>query len=219
MWLTCERSRNRILRCPAKSQAALHRPVGNAEFFGPGFQRLRTALIFDKDGRSLIERLLFACCPTNIAGLIMTVRIRAVQAMLGAWPRSHILKEALEGFPAVTHANTSAAIPLKRSILGALAPIFHADPGSIFRSHRVAFTCPMQSSTFDSARETPLRLPACQKGKQNGFFGATFASTEKASVVSSREAFGHDRPRAEGLPEFNDGEWHTQLYHNEGETW
>ena len=77
---------------------------------------------------SCVSRLLFLCCPSAVAGFIVTVVVDAINRQFARWPFSHIGQEVLKLTPPIAHANAPSAIVLVCPIGAAIADVKHSTP-------------------------------------------------------------------------------------------
>ena len=123
---------------PSAIQSALQGICRNANTLGPVLD-VHGDSINSQHGRINPIAVLFGVSgPSAIAGFVVAFVVWvAINAVLFAWPRSHVREERLKGvFPSVAHRNSTTAIPFEHFAASIEASVFHFLPDFILRPVR-----------------------------------------------------------------------------------
>ena len=100
----------------------------------PFAQRASFASVSDKPSVPRVVRLLPLRRPPNVSGLIVSVVVNAINAVLGRRFLPNVFKKRREAAnPLRVYTNTSSAVVLVRLVVWVQAAVFKVFPGSIFR--------------------------------------------------------------------------------------
>ncbi len=123
------RGRQRAFIIPSIDRAHMERARLDVELSRPIGDGLCDTIQREQMTASAIVRLFGARGPAAVVWLVMAIVIIALNGVLSARDRSHVLKERFKTLtPSVAHANTAPTVTFKSAIGGLIASLTDANP-------------------------------------------------------------------------------------------
>lgn len=139
--------------------------------------------------------------PSNVARLIVTVRVDTIHRVLRAWLRTHVGEEVLERVsPAITNADAAPTVVLVSGRAWVVAAVDHPRPSSIFRRLARAMCACGFAASLGTQAAAGSGCPERQCLLANGAFLAAVASASPEANGSHLVHFFKNQESAEAPP-------------------
>jgi len=198
---------------PSSLESPMERTVFYLKDFRPFDQRVSLAVRRETHITPSIARLLWPSGPSNIAGLVSSIVVNAVESVAPTGTLANGREECRKGrSPFWTDSDASGAIMTEGMIHGVMASFNHVVPVMI----RPCVSHPMLrgSRNANVTIKAPTRFckPACERAASNGFSFATitFAKPLGFALFSVQRRSTHNKQPAKVLPRKIDEPAHIQ---------
>ena len=143
--------------------------------------------------------LLFSCCPTTVARLVVAFRIYTFNRVLLCRFLAHVGKEIFKFKPAFTNGNTPTAVAIIVGRFWVLASLFHGLPRAIFGFPNEAVFSFSSGISIDSTAAT-FRTITEKRRADNDNFASTITPTKpKRLLMWTCPSKGQDHPKTKSL--------------------